>query len=968
MKSFAFVAVLLLVANVGIGFLPPAAADPRTTDNPDGSCTVWNDEDNSGSRDPWEESASAPCPKPKTQPAPGGQTTIYDDKNDNGGMERGDDPTQPGEHIFTTPNLKLRRDTNGTCTVYDDEDNDGTADSFEKRVGPVACPNPNPKTASGPGGSTILYDDKDNDGAADAGEEIARTPNARTTDNADGTCTLYNDSNGNGVADAGETKHAYSCPDFKAANGPGTARTVYDDKNDNNEVDNGEVILRTPNAAVHDGPNGDCTVYDDKNGNGAVDATEGFTSIPCPLVKTTRGPGGSTIVYDDKDNDGMMDPDEHIFTTANAKLRDEPNGDCTLYDDKNGNDAVDASERITGFPCPAVKTAPGPGGSTIVYNDKDNDGTVDAGEETARSPNARTTDNPNGTCTIYDDRNGNNAADAGETILSLPCPSVKTANGPGTARVLYDDKNNNDQVDAGEVLVSTPNVAVADNADGTCSLWIDLDADGSPDPGELTPMCPNPAVAPGPSGSFFIYDDWNNDGTRDGNEPILHQTPMILDGDQDGLPDESERVMCARDIIPVILGEVFNGNGGECPSNSDYVPPPEYFVVQVPIMAVSGPDADNDGFPTEVQLQRLAVVFGPSSEGAVRTEPGDTLIIPIDAADSDKNTPAESEFTTPVPILIGHEMGPDADRDAAPLHVTLRRQVFTYDRTTPSVLPQGSNADPLTVPVDFDDTDPDVPVLSIITTPIPIVVASVFGPDADRDNVPTTLILKRQTFTYDRRFPTTPPQASDAPDVVQALDEDDADPNAPAQRIFALPAPIVTSFDLGTDADGDGVHSMVTLHRTNFGFDSRDGSVLQSSAADQIEQLDPDDDDPRVPAQSQFGPLLIPTEAEGTDGDGDRIPGMVEITFVTLTFDRRPGHGLSFGSDGTKLTIDAADGDRAAPIPFDAFDGDGDDIPDDLEFPICLIVDDNTRPEDGECSADNRDYVAPTNAPNPWEI
>lgn len=209
-------------------------ADPTFTDNPDGSCTLWNDANNDGNPDPEETPLRAPCPNPRTQPAPGGQTTIYDDKNNNEQMD-------PGENVWTTDNAKVYRHGNGSCTAYNDVDNDNVVDAGEQYAPPFPCPNP--RTTRGPGISTIVYDDKDQDGQMDPGEEIARTPNPFFKRNPNGTCTILDDRDSDGTVDPGEAILTFPCPLVKTANNPDGTTTVYDDKDNDNTVDSDETII-----------------------------------------------------------------------------------------------------------------------------------------------------------------------------------------------------------------------------------------------------------------------------------------------------------------------------------------------------------------------------------------------------------------------------------------------------------------------------------------------------------------------------------------------------------------------------------------------------------------------------------------------------------------------------------------------------------------------------------------------------
>lgn len=95
-------------------------ADPKVSDNPDGSCSVYNDVDKDGVVDPGEHVGTVPCPGPEVKTNPDGSLTVFDDKNDNGQVDA-------GEVVVQTP-------------PSPDQDGDGIPDSQE----PFLCANENP--------------------------------------------------------------------------------------------------------------------------------------------------------------------------------------------------------------------------------------------------------------------------------------------------------------------------------------------------------------------------------------------------------------------------------------------------------------------------------------------------------------------------------------------------------------------------------------------------------------------------------------------------------------------------------------------------------------------------------------------------------------------------------------------------------------------------------------------------------
>jgi hypothetical protein len=124
-------------------------------------------------------------------------------------------------------------------------------------------------------------------------------------------------------------------------------------------------------------------------------------------------------------------------------------------------------------------------------------------------------------------------------------------------------------------------------------------------------------------------------------------------------------------------------NLGSCPTSTNYVAPDRFGGVNIPTSYVNGPDLDRDGFPATVTVRRLNVVIAPFTPGIVSTAPD--LVLDTDENDNDPNVPALSTYTTPMPLVSGHSMGPDADNDRVPASVTLLKATYTFDRRNGTV-------------------------------------------------------------------------------------------------------------------------------------------------------------------------------------------------------------------------------------------------------------------------------------------
>lgn len=459
--------------------------------------------------------------------------------------------------------------------------------------------------------------------------------------------------------------------------------------------------------------------------------------------------------------------------------------------------------------------------------------------------------------------------------------------------------------------------------------------------------------------------------------PLFNPGPTTIDQDADRFPDALEGELCGRPLTRSTINGSTATFGHFCATTTNYSPPTTNASLLLPIAAQPGADADADGFPSTVTFTRLSIVvrpFGAVPVLSVTNAPEEVRT--VDPDDADPNVPTPSILTLPTPIPSGTALGSDADGDGFPASVTISQSTVTVDRRTPLNAVTLAPAAPITTGIDPNDADPNTPLVSVFTAPIPVPTGTFStGPDADRDGFPTTLTVNRANVTFDRRNPANPVTLSAAAPVTQAVDSNDANPDVPATSIVILPVPIATGFTLGADGDADDVPSSATIQRAMVTFDRRGPNfVTLNATAGVTSPIDPNDADANTPAASTFGPVSIPTGGtHSPDADDDYVPHHVTLSFLDVTVDRRtssPNH-VTFGNHTTQTTLDADDTDRGDPIPFDLVDADADLVPDAVEPFICQVQNENT-PDDGRCGTPDgsnlNDYTPPVDAPNPWNL
>ncbi|HEX2021695.1 MAG TPA: hypothetical protein VHH36_03230, partial [Candidatus Thermoplasmatota archaeon] len=154
------------------------------------------------------------------------------------------------------------------------------------------------------------------------------------------------------------------------------------------------------------------------------------------------------------------------------------------------------------------------------------------------------------------------------------------------------------------------------------------------------------------------------------------------DTDGDGIPDVAEAALCG----PAAVRQLVNDNlrsVGTCATPADFVGNPDHVKrATVPKGVVRGPDADNDGFPAYVTVERQEIVFNPWTKEKVFVNVAPSEVHAVDTQDNDANFPVLSTITIG-PLQTGATVGGDADQDFLPSGVTVTRESITFDRRDP---------------------------------------------------------------------------------------------------------------------------------------------------------------------------------------------------------------------------------------------------------------------------------------------
>lgn len=125
-------------------------------------------------------------------------------------------------------------------------------------------------------------------------------------------CIVYNDENNDGLPQSHEILLTVSC---ELLNLKTTGCTLFNDRDDDNQLDPGEFIIggACPGVGVQRNGDGTCTIFQDPNANGVRDAGENaLQTLVCVNPQAYQKPNGETVVYDDKNNNNAEDPGEFI--------------------------------------------------------------------------------------------------------------------------------------------------------------------------------------------------------------------------------------------------------------------------------------------------------------------------------------------------------------------------------------------------------------------------------------------------------------------------------------------------------------------------------------------------------------------------------------------------------------------------------------------------------------------------------
>ncbi len=176
----------------------PGGTNLKLVPSPDGSATLYMDQDGDDQADDGEEIARTPPTNYKLQATTGNQYTLYLDRNDN-------DHVDPDEAVLTTPALNPAYDQapDGSLHVYNDANDNGSQDEDEETA---SSPPTNYKLQATTENQYTLYLDRNDNDHVDPDEAVLTTPalNPAYDQAPDGSLHVYNDANDNGGQDEGE--------------------------------------------------------------------------------------------------------------------------------------------------------------------------------------------------------------------------------------------------------------------------------------------------------------------------------------------------------------------------------------------------------------------------------------------------------------------------------------------------------------------------------------------------------------------------------------------------------------------------------------------------------------------------------------------------------------------------------------------------------------------------------------------
>ncbi|HLE46669.1 MAG TPA: hypothetical protein VI818_00090, partial [Candidatus Thermoplasmatota archaeon] len=262
------------------------------------------------------------------------------------------------------------------------------------------------------------------------------------------------------------------------------------------------------------------------------------------------------------------------------------------------------------------------------------------------------------------------------------------------------------------------------------------------------------------------------------------------------------------------------------------------------------------------------------------------------------------------------------------------------------------------------------------------------GPDVDADGLPFDVQLTGYQFYGTSGSLLATPGARLAVPLDQkpmGLDSSASVPDEATVDLFLREGDIrcvsvATGVKLGPDEDQDGVPAYAEVYKLTFQFDTRNvgmGCGQGTAFNGQAVVLDANDHDPNVPVGNMVGTVSVPIQAyHGGDSDNDLIPNHVAIRWLDVSLERGSTGSpeIQTKNRDTQHQLDADAEESNSPVPFNAFDGDLDGVPDIMEPWICKIQD-AASSLDGRCvksdgtgaDGSGSNYVPPMGRPNPWQ-
>lgn len=252
----------------------------------------------------------------------------------------------------------------------------------------------------------------------------------------------------------------------------------------------------------------------------------------------------------------------------------------------------------------------------------------------------------------------------------------------------------------------------------------------------------------------------------------------VDDPDGDGVPESLETELCNTELQRILIESTPSNAAGSCEGDSvngwNYAPPFNSTTLNIPTKARKGPDNDNDGFPSYIDVFYTGVFINRTDPGSTSVDDAGWSRQTIDEFDGDANRPVISIVCTltTLPTEVG---GEDSDNDGFPADTIITQSTVCVDKrdgmitTNPGAYSTIRQTDP-------DDGNPNSPVQSYFNqTNIPVNVT--FGKDNDRDGIPSYRNTTYVNLSYDRRNHAVPTLTYWT--EVTKLDVNDGDRNSP---------------------------------------------------------------------------------------------------------------------------------------------------------------------------------------------